>query len=159
MKRFICAASFVLAFAMAIPAAQAAGPLGAKVPHLTSSGYNPNNQRHSYFGNYYIRIHVTGQMLAQLMIETPSDMQLSEVITITDQAGKPVNATVSLNAQKATIAFAQAVAPDTTLTIDLKKVRTPLDPPTWFIAVFSQLAELNGEIPLGLARIQPQPRD
>lgn len=159
MKRFICASSFVLAFAIAIPAAQAAGPLGANVPHLTSSGYNPNNQRHSYFGNYYLRVHATGQALAQLMIEAPSNVQLSEVITITDQAGNPIKATVSLNGQKATIAFAQAVAPDTTLTIDLENVRTPLDPPTWFLSVSSQLAGLKGEIPLGLARIQPQPRD
>ena len=44
MKKFLCAASFAMIVAMAIPAAQAAGSLGAKVPHLTSSGYNPNNQ-------------------------------------------------------------------------------------------------------------------
>jgi hypothetical protein len=144
---------------MAIPAAQAAGPLGAKVPHLTSSGYNPNNQRHSYSGNYYIRVHVVGRSLAQLVIESPNDVQLSEGITITDQAGDPINVTVSLKGQKATVAFAQAVAPDTTLAINLKNVRTSLDPPTWFLAVSSQLAELSGEIPLGLARIQPQPRD
>lgn len=130
MKKFICAASFAMVFAIAIPAAQAAGPLGAKVPHLTSSGYNPNNQRHSYFGSYYVRVHVTGRSLAQLVIESPHDVQLSEAITITDQAGKPVNATASLKGQKATIAFAQAVAPDTSFAIDLKNVRTPLDPPT-----------------------------
>jgi hypothetical protein len=159
MKNFICAASFALAFAMVIPTAQAAGPSDAKVPHLTSSGPDPNNPRHSHLGNYIIRVHVTGRSLTQLMIEAPSGVQLSKAITITDQSGKPISATVSLNGQKATLAFAQSISPDTTLEIDLKNVKTPLDPPTWFFSVSSQLSGLNVEIPLGSARIQPRLRD
>lgn len=159
MKKFFYVAGFMLASLMAIPSAQAAGSFDAKVPHLASSGSDPNNPRHSHLGNYFIRVHVQGRTLTQLMIEAPVGVQLSEAIVITEPSGKPISATVSLNGQKAIIAFAQAVSPDTTLEIDLKNVKTLPDSPTWFFSVSSQLSGLNAEIPLGLARIQPRLRD
>ncbi len=156
MKKFICAVSFILAFAMAVPAAQATGPSAAKVPHLTSSGPDPNNSHYANLSKYFIRVHVTGRALMQLVIEAPAEVLLSKAITITDQSGKSISANVSLNGQKAVIAFAQPVAPDTTLTLYLKNVRTPYALPTWFFSVDSQLEGLSAEIPLGLARIQPR---
>jgi hypothetical protein len=159
MKKFICAASFMLAFAMAIPPAQAAGLSDAKVPHLARSGSDPNNPRHSSLGNYFIGVHVQGRSLTQLVIEAPAEVRLSDAIAITDQSGRPIDTTVSVNGQKATIAFVQAVAPETTLKLNLKNVRAPYDSPTWFFLVSSQLEGLNSEIPLGLARIQPRLQD
>ncbi len=159
MKNFMCAASFMLALAAAAPAAQATDSSNAKVPNLTSSGYSLNNPRDSYSGNYQIRVHVVGRGLAQLVIKAPTGVRLSEAIKLTDQSGKPINATVSLSGQKATIALAQVISPDTMLAIELKNVKTSIDPITWFFSVSSQLAGLNGEIGLGLARIQPQFRD
>jgi len=149
----------MLAIVLVTPAAQTAGPLDAKVPHLTSSGADQNNPRHSHIGNYFIRVHVSGRSVNQLTITAPTNVQLSESITVTDPSGKPINASVILNGQTATLAFTQPVSPDTTLEIDLKNVETPFDPPTWFFSVSSQLSGLDKEIALGLARIQPRLRD
>ena len=164
MKKLTYAASFMLAIVLVTPTAQAAGPLDAKVPHLTSSGADPNNPRHSHIGNignYFIRVHVSGRSVKQLTITAPANVQLSESITVTDPSGKLINASVTLNGQKAALAFTQPVSPDTTLEIDLKNVKTPFafDPPTWFFSVSSQLSGLNAEIPLGSARIQPRLSD
>ena len=162
MKKLTYAASFMLAIVLVTPTAQAAGPLDAKVPHLTSSGADPNNPRYPHIGNignYFIRVHVSGRSVKQLTITAPANVQLSESITVTDPSGKPINASVILNGQTATLAFTQPVSPDTTLEIDLKNVETPFDPPTWFFSVSSQLSGLDKEIALGLARIQPRLRD
>lgn len=53
MKKFFYVAGFMLASLMAIPSAQAADSFDAKVPHLASSGSDPNNPRHSHLGNYF----------------------------------------------------------------------------------------------------------
>lgn len=153
MKKLIAiTTALALASMSAIPAARATGVAGdAKVPHVTGSGANPEDA-HFYPSTYYFRLHVAGRSLSQLSIEIPQDVQFGKTIKVTDQSGKKFDATVSFESRKATIAFAQPIAPDTKLRIAINGVVNRF-PKTEELSIMGRLEGLNAEIPLGTVRI------
>ncbi|BAU15954.1 hypothetical protein LEP3755_65210 (plasmid) [Leptolyngbya sp. NIES-3755] len=146
MKRFLLAATATIVMFAFGAAAQASS--NAKVPHLAGSSASLNNAKFQP-GNYSLKVHVMGQEVSALMVESQDAVRLSQNITVFDQSNKPVAATVSMNGQTATIAFAQPVKPDTILRVDLRNVQNPRAMPTVLFSVSSQIVGLNSEIALG----------
>lgn len=151
MKRLGYTMAFTLALATLAPAIQS---MEAKATHLHSSAALPRNARVP-FAIYRLRVHVERIPLTQLSIDLPETLNIKRGLNVVDQTGQAVGATLTVNANMATIAFAQSVAPDTILSIDLNGVSTlDYSGHTWLLSVSSRSVGLNGAIPLGFARIQ-----
>ncbi len=153
MKNLMYASALMLVSVAFAPAAQAAGIAGdAKVPHIVSATGSLNNGRFQP-KTYFLKLHVSGRALSVLTIDAPDQLRLSQQITVKDQAGKLLDTTVTMNGQKAEIAFAQPVTPDTTIQINLSNVRTSTNSPIWLFELESKLVGLNANIPLGVIRV------
>lgn len=153
MKNLMYAGALVLASVAFVPTAQAAGIAGnTKVPHVVSATGSLNNARFQP-KSYALKLHVIGRALSALTIDAPEQLRLSQQITVKDQAGKPLDATVTMDGQKVTIAFAQPVEPDTTIQINMSNVRALTDNRIWLFELESRLVGLNAEIPLGVVRV------
>jgi hypothetical protein len=146
MQRFLSAVTATIVMLSFASVAQASG--SAKVPHLAGGSASLNNTKFSP-GSYSLNVHVMGQEISTLTIEPQQSIALSQNIRVFDQSNQLVAATVSMNGQAATIAFAQTVKPGTTLRIELKNVRNPYSLGTALFSVDSQFVGLNSEISLG----------
>ncbi len=159
MKKLIYTTAFTFALIASVPTAWAGGVAGdAKVPHIVRSAINPNSNPYQS-AHFYFTVHVAGRSLSQLVINSPERIRLSKSIELTDQSGRKLDATVSLEGGKAIISFTQPVAPETILEIDMKEIRLPGYSQTWFFTVSSKLEGLNAEIPLGAVRFNPPSSD
>lgn len=151
MKRLGYTMAFTLALATLAPAIQA---MEAKATHLHSSAALPRNARVP-FAIYRLRVHVERIPLTQLSVNLPEPLNLKRGITVVDQTGQAVGATLTVNGNMATIGFAQPIAPGNILNVDLNGVSTSDNlGHTWLLSVSSRSVGLNGAIPLGFARIQ-----
>lgn len=155
MKQFTAIAASVLTFTSFSPAANATSE--ANVPHIVGGIGNPNNTSFQT-ANYSIKLHVTGRSLLQVSIEPPTGGRLSDAIEITDESGKKLDATVSLNGQRVLIVFAQPIAPGSTLTIGMQQVRTLDNEMVWHFPVAAKLEGISEDISMGAVRVQPHIR-
>jgi hypothetical protein len=116
-------------------------------PFISSSGLL--NDHH------FIRIMVIGMTLEDLIISIPSQMAKYDQVRITDQSGKAVPAKITANKKQITIAFEQPVSPGRTLEVDISGVDTTEErDATLLYGVTAKRADIEGEIPVGTARIQ-----
>lgn len=153
MKRLMYASALALISVAFAPTAQAAGIAGnTRVPHVVSATGSMNNGRFQP-KSYALKLHVIGRALSALAIDVPEQLRLSQQITVKDQAGKPLDATVIMNGQKAMIAFAQPIEPDTTIQINMDNARALTDDRIWLFGLESRLVGLSADIPLGVIRI------
>jgi hypothetical protein len=151
MKRLGYSIIFTLALATAAPAAQA---IEANATHLHNSVALPRNARVPS-ATYRIRLHTENTPLTQLSIDVPAQLKISRGIEVTNQAGQVVSTTLTVTGTLATLVFAQPVAPDTLLNVDLNGVRTSdYLGRSWLLPVSSRSAGIQGNIPLGIAQIQ-----
>ncbi len=154
MKKLIYAATFTLAIASSFPALAGGILRDAKAPHLVHSGAHPNNARISQ-ATHHFDVHVQGSDLEQLFVDVPKEVNVRNRITVTDQANKKVDATISINDNRIAIAFTQPVPTGTTLLVSMKGVRTSsLRGHTWLYPVYSRSVGINADVPIGIARIQ-----
>lgn len=156
MKRLLYAATLTLVLTSLVPAVRADESLREypKATHLVHSGAHPNNPRVPN-ATHHFKLYVAGKALSQLSIDLPEGIRFSRGIEVTDQAGKKVDETVSINDRKATIAFAQPVSPGTLLSIEMKGITTSdYLGHTWLYRVYGKDVGMTVEIPLGTAQIQ-----
>ena len=156
MKRLLYAATLTLALTSLVSAARAdESPREyQKATHLVHSGAHPNSVR-TPNTTHHFKLYVEGNALSQLSIDLPEGISINRGIEVTDQAGKKVDETVSINDRKATIAFAQPVSPGTMLSIEMKGIKTSdYLGRTWFYPIYGKDVGMTVEIPLGTARIQ-----
>ena len=163
MKKLIYAAAFTLAMSTAsvlnassVPAALARGVMReTRAPHLVHSNAHPDNPR-LLSATHHFEVHVQGGDLSQLSVDVPEGIKVSDRIVITDQSDKKIDATVSVNDRRVTIAFSQPVPTGTTLSVSMKGVKTPfsLQRHIWLYPVYGRSVGMTADVRLGLARIQ-----
>lgn len=155
MKKLIYAAAFTLAIASSVPALAGGALRDAKAPHLVHSGAHPNNARVSS-ATHHFEVHVQGRDLSQLFVDVPEGIKVSDRIVVTNNSGKKIDATVSENDRRVTIAFSQPVPIGTTLSVSMKGVKTSfsLRGRTWLYPVSGRSVGMTADVPFGLARIQ-----
>lgn len=155
MKKLIYAATFTLVFASTVPAVLAGGILrDAKVPHVVHSNAHPNDAR--VLATHHFEVHVQGSDLSQISINVPEGIKVNDEIAVADQSGKKIDAAVSVNDRKFTVAFAQPVPSGTTLSVSMKGVRIPfsLQESTLLYPITGKSVGMNAEGGIGTARIQ-----
>ncbi|MBD2772075.1 DUF2808 domain-containing protein [Iningainema tapete] len=154
MKKFMYAATlFTLAIVSSVPAALAKNPNDAKISHLGNSAAIPNYAA-APAATHKFDVHTQGKAISELIIDLPEDANINQGIEVKNKLGQKISATVSINGRKATVAFSEPVAPGTTISILMKGVNTPGYEQTWHYPVSVKKVGMNGELPLGLARVQ-----
>ncbi len=158
MKKLLAATIFTLAIVSSVPVAFAGGVLrDAKAPHLVHSGAHPNNARVP--STHHFEVHVQGSDLSQLSFNVPEGVNISDRIKVTDESGKKIDNTVSVNNRRVTIAFSQPVPTETTISVSMKNVSSRfLLGRTWLYPVYSKSVGMTSDIPIGMARIQTYSR-
>jgi len=126
----------------------------AKVPHPEGGTQTRLAGRFSP-ARYSFRYHVTGYTLSELKFTAPVGMQLSRSIDIMDQNGQKVAATIALQGQVAIVTFAQPVALDSKLSIDLNDVKTSDNSRIWELETSGKLGSIKEDIPLQTVRLLP----
>jgi hypothetical protein len=154
MPRFAHHASQTL-HASSVPALAGGVLRDAKAPHLVHSDAHPNNARVPS-ATHHFEVHVQGRDLSQLSVDVPKGLKVSDRIVVTDQSGKKIDAAVSVNDRRVTIAFSQPVPTGTTLSVSMKGVRTqfPSRRRIWLYPVYGRSVGMTADVRIGLARIQ-----
>ena len=154
MKKLIYAAAFTLLLASNAPATIAGGAMrNANVPHLIGGAATPNKARFQG-ATHHFKVHVQGRALSSMTIDLPDDVKMPSGIEVTNQSGQKIESQVSVNNRKATVVFSQPVAPDTTISIDMRGIHTPGYSRNWMYPISGKMVGINAEIPLGTVLIQ-----
>lgn len=154
MKKLIYAAIFTLMFASSVPDAHATGSQSdLKVSHIVHNDAHPNNAQIPY-ATHHFEVHVQGPALSELLIDLPEGVSISKEIEVKNQLNQKIDALFSVNNRTVTVVFSQPVPPETTLSINMRDVKTPGYSKTWMYHVYGKMVGINTKIPLGFARIQ-----
>ncbi|MBW4623367.1 MAG: DUF2808 domain-containing protein [Cyanosarcina radialis HA8281-LM2] len=155
MKRLIYAATLTLTLTSLVGAAYA-DEVSREHPRATQiihSGAHPNSQK-TPNATYHFELHVGGNALSQLEIDLPDGIDVPKQIEVTDRSGERIDATVSIDNQKAAIAFARPISPGTILSVSLQGIEIPQSRGVWHYPIYGRFVGLTAPIPLGTVRIQ-----
>ncbi|RUT01572.1 hypothetical protein DSM106972_066690 [Dulcicalothrix desertica PCC 7102] len=104
---------------------------------------------------FQIRVPKHGKPLKQLIVETPSNVAVSNDISVFDDKAQKVNIDISVDNKKIIITFPEAVTSSTSkILVSLNRVQQPTDASG---TVYNLLAKVIGsdvEIPIGQVRFQ-----
>ena len=157
-KMLVYVAISTLAAALLIPANYAsANEEDGNVPHVDGNYQFPQTRwsrvRHT------LRVHApkNSKSVSQLKVKVPSTVRWSDNtndVVVSEENGKEVKTTVSVNGKTILLAFAEPVAPNTKLKIDIKNVKQPFlgNGPVYHLSV--NLVGTNTETPIGVARFR-----
>lgn len=149
MKTLLVATLFTISLALPV---YAASP--SKIPH-PEGGQQTGFNGLSFPVRYSFKLHVTGYTMSELNLIAPEGMRLSQSIDIRDAKGQIVPTTIELQGQVAKISFAQPVALNSKLSIDLNQVKTMGNDRIWELETTAKLGNLNADIPLQTIRLSP----
>ncbi len=154
MKKLIYAAAFTVILASNAPATIAGGAMqNANIPHLVGSAATPNKARFQG-ATHHFEVHVQGRALSEIAIAIPDNLSIRGGIEVKNQSNQKIKTQVSVNNQKATVVFAQPVAPDTTISIQMRGIHTPRYSRNWGYVISGKMVGINAEIPLSRVGIQ-----
>lgn len=160
-KVLVYVAIATLAAGLLIPANYAsANEEDGNFPHVDGNYQFPQTRwalvRHT------LRVHVpqNSKSVSQLKIEVPNTIRWSDNtndVVINEDNGRKININVSVNGKTILLAFAEPIAPNTKLEIDIKNVKQPFlgNGPVYRLS--ANLVGINAEIPIGVARFRVNP--
>jgi len=151
-------AIFVLTMAVLVPATYAnPTPQSGNFPHVISLGESPQGIRHWRILRHTLKIAVpeNSKAISQLIIEAPANIVLRESIDVSEPSGKEIAAKVSIQGKKATLEFAESVAPGTTIIVEMNNVKkTAVTTGDKFYKISTILAGMNVELPIGIVQLR-----
>lgn len=153
MKKLILAAVFTLpivSFNFAANASEISSNLMASNIH---SGAHPSSAR-VRDAVHHFEIDVPKPGITSLAIDIPEGISIGNEIEVENKNGQQIEAKVSLNGRKATIAFAQPVPAQSKLFISLKGVKTSGYANTWNYKIYGTLVGVDREMPLGTRSVK-----
>ena len=156
MQQFTLTAAVTVLLTATISSALAQVPVSKEKSVFHSAAY-PNRVKVTS-ATYHIGAQVGNIPLSEVRISVPENAPAQirfGQATVTNAAGKIINANSSLSEKGVTITFNPPVTAGETLEIDLNNVRTSdLAGRVWQFSVYGKTVETAEEIPLGTARIQ-----
>mgnify|MGYP002783921357 FL=1 len=127
------------------------------LPHIDGNSQFPqthwSNVRHTF------RVHIpkNSPSVSQLNIEVPNTLTWSNNtndVVVANENGKKINANISTNGKSILIAFAEPVASNTKLEIDIKNVKQPFRGNGPVYSIKAKLAGSTTEMSIGTARFR-----
>ncbi|MBD6615256.1 DUF2808 domain-containing protein [Komarekiella sp. 'clone 1'] len=157
-RKLIHTTILALTMAVVVPATYAnPTPQSGNFPHVISLGESPQGIRHWRILRHTLKIAVPqkSKAISQLIIEAPANIVLRESIDVSDQSGKEIAAKVSIQGKKATLEFAELVAPGTVIIVEMKNVKkTAVTTGDKFYKISTILAGMNVELPIGIVQLR-----
>ncbi|WP_017663666.1 hypothetical protein [Baaleninema simplex] len=101
-----------------------------------------------------LTLHVHGSSISQVAIELPRRVSIERGVSVVDENGNSVDASVTMSDRRVTVAFSEPVTPNAALDIHLRGVKTRLrQGRVWLYPVSVRTADSNRDISIGNARI------
>lgn len=157
-KALIYTAVGTIAATLFIPVSYAsAKDNNGTLPHIDGNSQFPqtrwSNVRHTF------RVHIpkNSPSVSQLNIEVPNTLTWSNNINdviVANENGKKINADITTNGKSILIAFAEPVASNTKLEIDIKNVKQPFRGNGPVYNIKAKIAGSTTDIPIGIARFR-----
>jgi len=139
--------------AASVPAEYVSAGVG-KFPHVNSTVTFPPTQTRNF--RHTIRLHIPQESsaLSRLSIEVPKGLTVRNDITVSDQSGQEIDATISINGRQLTVTFPEPVAPGTLLNIAMNNVRRFGSSNVWLYHLSAKVVGTEVDIPLGVAQFR-----
>ncbi|MBW4685712.1 MAG: DUF2808 domain-containing protein [Komarekiella atlantica HA4396-MV6] len=157
-RKLIHTTILALTMAVVVPATYAnPTPQSSNFPHVISLGESPQGIRHWRILRHTLKIAVpeNSKAISQLIIEAPANIVLRESIDVFEQSGKEIAAKVFIQGKKATLEFAESVAPGTVIIVEMKNVKkTAVTTGDKFYKISTILAGMNVELPIGIVQLR-----
>jgi hypothetical protein len=155
MKALISLTALSLVAATYIPVVYASSATDAiGFPHIGNTTQFPRGKWVTFRHTFQLQIPQNSSALSQLNINIPAGLTVENDINISDKSGKKIPANTSVNNNKITIVFPQAISPGNTLSIDLNKVNRIGTSNAWLYRVSAKLVGFDAEIPIGIAQFR-----
>jgi hypothetical protein len=123
-------------------------------PHIGNTTQFPTGKWVTFRHTFQLQIPQNSSALSQLNIDAPAGLNVENNINISDESGRKIPATTSVNDNKITIVFPQAISPGNTITIDLNKVNRIGTSNAWLYRVSAKIVGFDTQIPLGIAQFR-----
>ncbi|RUT01573.1 hypothetical protein DSM106972_066700 [Dulcicalothrix desertica PCC 7102] len=126
-------------------------------PHIDGNSQFPPTRFSTVRHTFRVHIPKNSSSVSQLDIEVPNTLTWSNNandIVVTNENGKKVNVSISTTGKSILIAFAEPVASDTKLEIDIKNVKQPFRGNGPIYNIKAKLAGSSTEMFIGTARFR-----
>ncbi|MEG4006236.1 hypothetical protein QUA41_11355 [Microcoleus sp. Pol11C1] len=152
MKRLICLSAVALALTVPIAADYASANIGS-TPHIHGAVQFP--QTRARIVRHTIRLHIpqSRSPVSHLIIDVPQGLIASNNITLTDDVKGKVNADFSMGDNQIIIKISQPLTSESKLKLVLNNVKIRGVSNAWLYRISAKSVGVNGEFPMGLARI------
>jgi len=124
------------------------------LPHIGSTTQFPQGKWGPFRHTFQLQIPQNSSALSQLNIDVPAGLTVEKNINISDGSGRKIPANTSVNDNKITIVFPQAISPGNTITIDLNKVNRIGTSNAWLYRISAKLVGIDTEMPIGIAQFR-----
>ncbi|AVH68205.1 DUF2808 domain-containing protein [Nostoc sp. 'Peltigera membranacea cyanobiont' N6] len=143
--------------AIIAPSYASAGTDDGRVPHVDGNSQFPPTRwgiggtfRHTF------RLHVpqNSKAVTQILVKVPDNVTISNNIhdiNVVDEKGQKININVSVNGKTILLAFAEPVAPNSKLEIDLNKIKRRNLGNGSVYSFSAREVGIDAEIPIGVA--------
>ena len=127
------------------------------LPHVDGNSQFPETRRSNVRHTFRVHIPKNSPSVSQLNIEVPNTLTWSNNtndVVVANENGKKINANISTNGKSILIAFAEPVASNTKLEIDIKNVKQPFRGNGPVYSIKAKLAGSTTEMSIGTARFR-----
>ncbi|MBD2772076.1 DUF2808 domain-containing protein [Iningainema tapete] len=157
-KTLIYATALILATAALLPANYAsANDNDGNFPHVDGNSQFPQTRWQNVRHTFRVHIPKNSQGVTQLSIEVPKTVRWSNNVNdvvVTKENDRKVKTNLSVNDRTISLVFAESIAPNTQLEIDLKNVQQPFRGNGPVYRLFAKFAGSSVEMPVGVARFR-----
>ncbi|WP_373524848.1 DUF2808 domain-containing protein [Nostoc sp.] len=125
-----------------------------RVPHIDGNSQFPPTRWGTFRHTFRLHVPQNSKAVTQLLIKVPNNVTISnniQDIDVVDQKGQKINTNVSVNGKTILLAFAEPVAPNTKLEIDLNKIKRRNLGNGSVYSFSAREVGIDAEIPIGVA--------
>ncbi|MEH1773440.1 DUF2808 domain-containing protein [Nostoc sp.] len=150
MKKTLIYTSTVVA--LATTAFISLSHVNAKETNIDNNLQYPANSWRLVKHTFRLNIPQNNNTLAQLIIETPSTVAVSNNIDVFDANGQKINTNISVNGKQIIIDFPEKVISNTKLLVNFNQVQQPVTGPPSVYHFSAKVVGSEIEIPVGVAQ-------
>ncbi len=150
MKKTLIYTSTVVA--LATTAFISLSHVNAKETNIDNNLQYPANSWRLVKHTFRLNIPQNNNTLAQLIIETPSTVAVSNNIDVFDANGQKINTNISVNGKDIIIDFPEKVISSTKLLVNFNQVQQPVTGPASVYHFSAKVVGSEIEIPVGTAQ-------
>jgi Protein of unknown function (DUF2808) len=126
----------------------------SRVPHVDGNSQFPPTRWGIFRHTFRLHFPQNSKAVTQLLVKVPDNVTISnniQDINVVDEKGQKIKTNVSINGKTILLAFAEPVAPNTNLEIDLNKIKRRNLGNGSVYTFWAKEVGIDAEIPVGVA--------